>query len=291
MDLFLLCIFVNVLLGVLFKLFPKYNIDNLQAITINYFVSFALGSFLLGKWAISSNFFSQDWFPFALFLAVVFIIGFNITAITFQKFGITFTTIVQKMSLIIPVCIAILYFSEKAGIVKFIGILTAMGSIILINLKNKGSDTQFELLLKKYWYYPLFTLIISGVVELILLYMEKKSITSGNDIEFVTILFGMAGLLGLIIMITRYFYGIKTIFSVKNLIAGILLGVPNFFTIYFLVLLLAKWDGTVVFPINNVGILSISAIVAVLFFKEKINRNRLIGLSLAILSIYLISQF
>jgi drug/metabolite transporter (DMT)-like permease len=282
---------VNVLLGVIFKLFPKYNIDNLQAITVNYFVSFALGSILLGKLAIPDNFYATSWFPYALFLAVTFIIGFNVTALSFQKFGITFTTIIQKMSLIIPVSFAILYFKESSSPIRIVGILAAILAIILINLKSKDADLHLGELMKKYWFYPFFTFVMSGIVELMLLYMEKNDISGENDAEFVTMLFGLSGLLGILSIFTRYFTKKKTAFNKNNLIAGVLLGIPNYFTIFLLVMLLKNWDGSIVFPINNVGILAASALVAILFFKEKLNRNRQLGLALAILSIYLISQF
>lgn len=291
MLLFALCIAVNVFLGVIFKLFPKYGIDNIQAITVNYIVSFLLGCSILGLEKAFIDPTVQPWFGYAIFLSFTFIIGFNIIAYTFQKFGITFTTIMQKMSLIISVGFAILYFHESSSALKILGILMAMMSIVLINTEKGAGQINLKALLKKFWYLPLFTFLISGVIELILLYMEKMKISDGSDLVFVTYLFGFAGILGILSIVYSSIKTQKLPIKGKNIIAGILLGLPNFFTIYLLVLLLKNYDGSVVFPVNNVGILAFSALIAVWFFRESFSRNKQLGLLMAILSIYLISQF
>jgi len=64
----------------------------------------------------------------------------------------------------------------------------------------------------------------------------------------------------------------------------------NFFSIYLLVLLLGKYEGSVVFPINNVGILGFSALIGLLFFSEKFSVYKWFGLGFALGSIYLISN-
>ena len=82
----------------------------------------------------------------------------------------------------------------------------------------------------------------------------------------------------------------KTKLSRKTLLAGIGLGIPNLFSIYLLVLVLSQGiDGSVVFPINNVGILAGSAILGVILFKEKLGITQLSGLALATASILLIA--
>ena len=49
-------------------------------------------------------------------------------------------------------------------------------------------------------------------------------------------------------------------------------------------------DGSVVFPINNVGILLTTAVLGLIFFKEKFNLQKLIGFSMAILAIIMVAN-
>jgi len=71
---------------------------------------------------------------------------------------------------------------------------------------------------------------------------------------------------------------------------GLLLGVPNYFSMYFLVKTLnAFQQASLVFPINNIGIVLMSSLMAFVFFKEKFNKQKMIGLALASLAIVLMA--
>jgi multidrug transporter EmrE-like cation transporter len=71
-----------------------------------------------------------------------------------------------------------------------------------------------------------------------------------------------------------------------------MLGIPNYFSMYFLLKTLSAFHNTsaVVFPVNNIGILAASSLVSILFFKEKMNKLNWYGLLLSVVSIILISE-
>jgi drug/metabolite transporter (DMT)-like permease len=77
----------------------------------------------------------------------------------------------------------------------------------------------------------------------------------------------------------------------KNILAGILLGVPNFFSIYFFIRFLKSGflQSSAGIPVTNIGIVLVSALAAMLFFREKPTRMRVVGLILSILAILLIA--
>jgi uncharacterized membrane protein len=58
---------------------------------------------------------------------------------------------------------------------------------------------------------------------------------------------------------------------------------------YFLVETLGAFDATYIFPLNNIGIVALSTLLAFWFFKEKLNKQNMLGLGLAFLAIILIS--
>ena len=118
MLILLLCIFCNVLLAVLFKYFDHYKVDNLNAIIVNYIVCVLFASVLLGESALPIDILDRPWWPYSLLLGSLFIIGFNILALSFQKSGVALTVIIQKMSLVIPSFVAIFLYGEPLGIPK-----------------------------------------------------------------------------------------------------------------------------------------------------------------------------
>ena len=74
----------------------------------------------------------------------------------------------------------------------------------------------------------------------------------------------------------------------KNIIAGIILGIPNYFSIYFILLALKHLGGIYVFPILNIGVVLLSSIISWLFYKEQMSKTNWIGIVLACLSIIII---
>jgi len=158
---------LNVLLLVIFRLYKTYKVDTFQAIVFNYLTCVTVGSFVLGKFPLNAGSVQQEWFPYSIALGVLFITGFNILAKTVQVFGVTLSSIAQKMSLVMTVCFTILFFSETVNFPKILGILAAVASIILINIPKKGLDLE-DMNLKKMWYLIVLTFLISGIIDIIL---------------------------------------------------------------------------------------------------------------------------
>ena len=69
------------------------------------------------------------------------------------------------------------------------------------------------------------------------------------------------------------------------------LGIPNYFSIYFLVKALRSnlLDSSGIFTINNVAIVIISTLLGIVFFKEQLSLKNWIGIILAVISIALVS--
>jgi multidrug transporter EmrE-like cation transporter len=99
-----------------------------------------------------------------------------------------------------------------------------------------------------------------------------------------------AALTGTIIFIVRFIR--KNIFiRVKDIIAGIALGIPNYFSIYFLIEALRHptIDSSIVFVINNVSTVLLSTLLGILLFKEHLVRKNKIGIIIAVVSIILVA--
>lgn len=288
MLLLLLCILANVVIAVIFKYFDKYQVDNLNAIIINYIVSVVFASLLMGQSAIPFDIFSTSWWPFSFMLACLFITGFNIMAISFQKSGVALTAIIQKMSLIVPASVAIAIYGEPLGLNKAVGISLALIAIILVNIPSKNGEDKFSIF-HPIIVYPLMTFVLSGIIELILYYVEVEGIVGDAGMYFTASAFGMAAVLGILFSTFRMINGGPQ-FSSKEVIGGLVLGLPNYLSVYLLVLLLSKgWHGSVLFPVNSIGILVLTALVGFIFYKEHADKMKIIGIILGVAAIILLS--
>jgi multidrug transporter EmrE-like cation transporter len=82
----------------------------------------------------------------------------------------------------------------------------------------------------------------------------------------------------------------RTAIRKKDIIAGFALGIPNFFSIWLLLKVLANgMEASVVFPIINVGILVTTAILGLILFGEKFKFQKTIGFLMAVAAIILIA--
>ena len=273
------------MLAIIFRKMPQYNIRNVQAIIINYITCFTLGSILLGGIPINANTTDQSWFPFALFLSVIFITFFNMNALTTQKVGMVITSIFQKLSLIFPVIIGIFFFDELGNWNKYLAIFLAILAIILSNIPQENASKELSKI-KKYWYLPLLVFIGSGIVEVTLFYAQEKEYIGPASLDFTSVLFSLAACWGFVFLALRKDLN----FRKQEILGGILLGIPNFFTIYLLVKgLELGWEGSILFPLNNVGTIFFTAVVGLIIFKEQFSKLNYLGLLFAIASVVLIS--
>jgi len=290
MLLMLLAILFSAVLTLLFKLFGHWRVNIFHAIVVNYFTAVGCGVLFSGKWPFMIDSFGPgSWLAFII--GCFFILGFNVLARTVVVYGVTIGTLMQKMSVILTICFAVFFFHEKIELVEGIGIFLAMVSIGMVTLRSTGSShggnrwsIRHPLVAL-----PVLTFVTSACIDSLFMSGQKLGWVTGTDAVFIASIFLTAGTLGLFTwLIVPAYRGIP---ERKSVFAGILLGIPNYFSIYFLLEILGMgWDGSVVFPIFNVGVLLCSALMGALLLREEMPPLRLAGVALAALSIYLISS-
>ncbi len=270
----------------MFRYFSDKSLNIQGIITVNY-ITCLISTLVVNIDAFNFKFIKYE--PtniYALLLGGLFILTFNIMSKTVTYFGIMISSVTQKMSLIAPIMIGVLFYAENLTFFRIIGIIAAMSAIIVINMPfHKDPDQKRKLI---FWLYPLLTWLLSSIIDAAF-YLLGKSTGSKQSAMFLAILFGTAATLGILFMI---FQKIKNAVRIPWHIIpyGILLGIPNFMSIHYLMKAIGQgWDASLMFPINNVGIIAISMLGALLIFKEKANKYKLMGITLAISAVLLIT--
>ena len=275
-----LSIFSSTIILVIFKLFQKLNINTFQAIVFNYFTASVIGFALYLK--PSQINFTNDiyWVPAAIICALLFIGLFFLIGKSSQINGIASTSISVKMSLVIPITLMIFIYLEKMSIFKIIGICLAFLGILLISIPNAKKQTNQA----KWMLIVLF--IGSGLLDFTLNFIQKNILHSMSPSIFTAISLGFAGFIGSFILIKQQTKRSIKI-NLKNILAGILLGIPNYFSIYLLLLSYRStgWTDSTVLAITNVSVILCSALIGFIIFKERKTNKKIIGLLAAILAI------
>ena len=275
---------------ILFKYFGRYQVNNLQAIIVNYFTAGSLALFIAnanGTPIVFQHIILSPYILPSLIIGLLFIITFNLLAYGTQKIGIAISTVANKMSMIIPVIIGIYLFKETLGIVKLIGIILAISAIYMTS--TKGGKLSFD---KKYVPIILLIFIGQGMADGTLSWAQKFTITPENTPLFFACTFLSAGILGSLFLL--YELIVKKIrFQAKSILWGIALGIPNYLTLHFFVRSLQSpvLESSQVFPVVNMAVIILSAVGGILLFKEKLTPFNWSGIALAVIAISLITFF
>lgn len=273
-------------LVILFKVFERYGINVFQAILFNYLTA-ALIAFACSNQTTELASISTPFWISMLVIGLFFIAIFNLIGYSVSKVGIAAVSVSQKMSLIIPVLYGMLFLGEVTGSAKLIGLIIALIAIYLSTKQQNSPSTKFN---KEALLLPLLIFTGSGIVDSIIKYTQANFIRPENEQLFISGTYGACSLAGLVVF-GYLLYLKKTVFAWKNVLAGIVLGIPNYFSMLFFVKALAlPWlPVSVFFPINNLGIIITSTLTARFVFKEQIIRLQVIGIGLAIIAIVLIA--
>ncbi len=274
----LLSIVFTVVLFLFFKEFERRAINTHHAITINYITASLLAFFIYNKDISLVELISSSWLLPTIGLGIFFVIMFNIMAKTTQKLGVSIAAMSSKMSLIIPVLLSyFIYPDSNISSLQFFGIILALVAVYC-TFKKKQKNL-----------YPLYIAIVlffgAGILDASINHIKTTFLNQHDDEynKFIITIFSVAFITGLLKMI----YDKKPI-NIKSVYSGILLGVPNYFSIYFVLKSLEELGGIVVFPVLNIGVVILSSIISFIYYKEQISILNWIGISLSCISIILI---
>jgi drug/metabolite transporter (DMT)-like permease len=273
---------------VVFRLYKKYGVNTLQAIIVNYFIACIVGFFgYIESVDDLVRIPSESWFLGTVFLGAMFITVFNLAAITTQRSGLSVVSVATKMSVAIPVFFGIFIYNESLGFLKVTGIILALAAVYLSSIKTKkGISIKKENLI-----FPLLVFVGSGIIDTTINYLENFYVSETDVGLFSSSIFGIAGIIGITILIGQAVLG-KLKITWKNIAGGIALGIPNYFSIYFLVMALRSpgFENSVIFTLNHVGIVLASTILGIVLFKEVLLKKNWIGIALAVISIILVAS-
>ena len=278
----------STLIFVIFRLFEKYKVDTFQAIVFNYFTAFICG-FLLYSNEFSSKIWIQlDLIPYTFLVSLLFISLFFLMGQSSQKNGVAITSVAVKMSLAVSMVGMILIYNEALTLLKITGILLALAGVLLVSIsKNTSSNSNSS------WKMLLVLFIGSGILDLTLNYTQQHVLNELTPALFSSFGFGIAGIIGSFVIIYQMVFKSVQI-KLKNIIAGIILGIPNYFSIFLLLKTYEFIDLTnsSILAIVNVSVVVFSAIFGFVIFRELFTTQKAIGLIasiLAILSLYFAS--
>ncbi len=172
----------------MFRYFSDKNLNIQGIITVNYITCLISTLVVNADTLTYQSMKAETLNVYAFLLGGLFIITFNIMSKTVTHFGIMISSVTQKMSLIAPIMIGVLFYAENLTIFRIIGIIAAMSAIVVINMPfNKDQEQKRKWIL---WLYPLLTWLLSSIIDSAF-YLLGKSTGSKQSALFLAVLLAL----------------------------------------------------------------------------------------------------
>jgi drug/metabolite transporter (DMT)-like permease len=280
MTYLILCILFTFCLGLLFRLFPR-TLHMSNVIMVNYVFCGLTGFFSSedsSTWMLAPN------LATAIFMGALFILGFTIFGNSVVTNGLGISTAVQKISISLTVPAALLLGENLSGL-QWLGLLFAFPAIWFLVIEKEETQSK-----KKNSRLLAAILLVAAVIEISFMVLNKNAAVIRIDsLSLTGLIFSGAGILSLAAGLLN---GNALQIRIPEIWAGICLGLPNFFSIYFLNKSLAGGlPGSLVFPLLNCSVIILSLLAGVFVFGETLSPHKKTGLALAVLSILLIGFY
>ncbi|MFT3747962.1 MAG: hypothetical protein QM768_06580 [Agriterribacter sp.] len=276
-------------LTLFFKLAQRFGWSTIQVIVSNYITCVITGSVIRQQIPLTSSF-NADWFGWALAMGISFILLFNVIGFATQRIGIAVTVTAYKLSLVIPFLFSVYLYKEGVDILKIAGVLLALAAVVLTSYKNSDAGNKPALPKLLLIIVPAVIFTWSGLLDTAIKFVESRFLNTNNNDEYLVTAFAAAACIGIAILSFIIISGRERL-SLRSLVAGIALGIPNYFSIWCLIKALKINPGksAVILTVNNIAIVLLSACAAGVIFKEKLILLNWLGIAIALISILLIS--
>ncbi len=275
----------SVTVSVLLKLGRQRGVDTVQMIIWNYPVAAALTYYFLKPDLRIEQLSDAPWVVFLLLAALLPFVFLALGA-SIKFSGIVKTEIAQRLSLVIPLLAAFLFFNEEPSIGSSVGVGMGLLAITFSIGWHKKSPSGRG---SSVWFYSLIVFLGYGVIDILFktVALARLPYTSSMFIIFCLALLVALGILAYRSLVQ------KRKVTLNAILWGLILGAFNFGNILFYMRAHRALPDqpSIVFTGMNIGVISLGALIGVLFFNEKLSRLNKVGLLLAIASVLIIAYY
>lgn len=289
MHFLILCILSSTGIFIVFKSIDRFGLPPLPIIVINYLTATLLGILLTAYPIRISATLERAWFPVSVVIGILFIVMFFLVAYSSRKAGISITTVASKMSVIFPIAFSmIIEPADRFTLIKGIAIACTLTGVTLTVYQPRNGRTDWSAV-----YIPLLLFAGMGLVDSLVKFAQHRYVTDTEVAPFSAVLFLNAFLSGLIVVALMPRYR-RSFLRIAVWGWGMLLGAVNFGSVFFLVRALnylhpegTAMDSSVIFGINNIGIVTLSVVAGLLIFREKLKALNWAGILLSAIALIL----
>ena len=274
----ILAIVSSMALAVVMRVSEKHSKNNFSMLAANYLMCSIIAVF--GTGMFQGNIVSQEGFGFALGLGIIngafYLAGLMLFQWNIRVNGVTLSALFMKMGVIVSILTAIIFFKEVPRVVQVIGMVLACIAIPVIQLEKGVGKVASGLGL-------VVLFVAGGITDAMSKVYEELGVAAMKN-SFLFFTFISAFIFCVCLCLFK-----KQKLTAKDLGFGLLIGVPNYFSAYFLLHALADVPAVIAYPTYSVGTIIAVMLISRVIFKEKLSRRQLIALAMILIALVLLN--
>lgn len=269
----ILAILSSALISVLMRFSERYSKNNMGMFMANYAVCVVMSRVFIGE---TSLFTTEEGISLAVLLGIVSGVLYLGNFVMLQKNmhynGVVLSATFMKLGVLVPTVMAVVIFREIPTWMQLAGIILALAAIIMIHFDSEELSGEERKSGKKGWL--LVLLLLSGITDSMANIYDKTA-NAGLKDHYLLYTFFAAFVIALILGLRK-----KEAIRIWDVVFGILIGIPNYFSARFLLGALAEISAVVVYPVYSVATIVVISAAGMLLFKEKISNRKKAALGL-----------
>ena len=268
----------SVLVAVIIRLNEARNLNRAAVMLFNYITAAAIGILLTNELPSLKTF--SILLPLGSFTGFIYVATFFVYMYSVRQMGMAIPVTVTRLSVVVPVLGSVIIFSEAITSIQSLGILMALISIFLFSWNDKKVKANTD---RKEFYLPILLFLMMGSGDFSLKVFQGIY-PADYLMSFIILVFVISSILSLFLVLVK-----RVIISRQIIIAGFLLGIPNYFSAYFILKALQQLSGAITFTLNNIGIIMLSTFLGFIIWREPLKRKAIFAIVFAIISVILLN--
>ena len=273
----ILAILSSAMVSITMRLSEKYITNKMAMFMSNYAICIALSAAFM-NWKNLDTGLGAAALTLGIISGVLYLVSFIFLKYNMQHNGIVLSSTFMKLGVLIPTIMAVVVFHEMPKWTQTLGICIAIVAIIIIHFEKEALQESN----KKIWL--LLLLVLSGFTDSMANIYEQVGNVEGKD-GYLLITFFTAFLLAMV-----FTFRDKKKMTSKDLLFGMLIGIPNYFSARFLLLALGSVDAVLAYPMYSVATIIVITLAGVLAFHESLSKKKAGALALIVVAVCLLNM-
>lgn len=273
----ILAIASSALVSIFIRLSESYVKNNVSMLCMNYLMCLFLA---VGYTGVGKVFQTGAGLGTAVGLGamngILFLASFLLLQVNVRKNGVVLSATFMKLGVLVPTLLSVLAFHEKPELLQTIGFILALAAIVLINFEKGQGEAGFKT--------GLLLLLLGGGSGDAMAKVYDEIGSAKFEEQFLCVTFASALCLCFLLMVYK-----KQRITKADVIFGLLVGIPNYFSARFLLKAVGEVPAVVAYPTYSVATIVVISVVGMLCFKEKITKRQKTAIGIILIALVLLN--